>query len=179
MFEDMPDGQIPSDFLEEAPKPRITLADIFGPMRDKEGTVTLISKEINGRKVLIYEDKAARVVGSQFRNDDGEKLMRQAIIQHLKTAMELDKESDHILELRREPDNPYDRNAIGVFFEPEGVTPSFARPMGRIGFLPKELAAALAERIDSGEFKPFAKVNNLKLNRQGVLYVDAFIFEYQ
>jgi single-stranded-DNA-specific exonuclease len=44
------------------------------------------------------------------------------------------------LELRREPDNPYDSNAVGVYF---GAL--------RIGFLRKEIARRLAPKFDAGE----------------------------
>ena len=44
------------------------------------------------------------------------------------------------VELRREPDNPYDANAIGVFF---GAL--------QIGFLRKEIARRLAENFDAGQ----------------------------
>ncbi len=45
-----------------------------------------------------------------------------------------------VVELRREPDNPYDPNAIGIFF---GAL--------RIGFVRKEIARRLAPKFDAGE----------------------------
>jgi hypothetical protein len=51
------------------------------------------------------------------------------------------------LELRREPDNEHDENAIAVEVERSGA----AGGGGRLGFVPRELAAELAPRIDAGE----------------------------
>jgi hypothetical protein len=50
------------------------------------------------------------------------------------------------LELRRDPDNPHDPNAIAVH----------AQGGGQVGWVPRELAAELAPRIDAGA--PFSAV---------------------
>lgn len=69
------------------------------------------------------------VVGESFDNEDG--TSRQAILARCQ-------EGDYI-ELRRQPKNKYDKNAIGVFTE-----------LGQIGHVSRELAKGLAPIMNRG-----------------------------
>lgn len=53
--------------------------------------------------------------------------------------------ADTPLLLKREPQNPYDANAIAVYA-------CFDHEEQKIGYIPKVMAQAIAERMDAGEF---------------------------
>lgn len=75
------------------------------------------------------ENVTLKVVGVTFKNDDG--TSRRDII------LNMNKTADVWLE--REPDNQYDPNAIKVMTHD-----------GQIGYIGKDYAAILAEKIDGG-----------------------------
>ena len=50
--------------------------------------------------------------------------------------------------LRREPDNPYDTNAVAVDLTGDSGS---GKTWHHVGYIPKALAAKLAERMDGGE----------------------------
>jgi hypothetical protein len=78
------------------------------------------------------------VTGTAYANSDGEK--RRAIIRkHCRVGAEVI--------LRREPDNPYDNNAIAVFL----VVPNhLGVNKKKIGYIKEFPAISLAEKMDSG-----------------------------
>lgn len=76
----------------------------------------------------------SKVVGVTRENDDGSN--RQEIIQE-------ELKNGDMLFLNREPDNPYDRNAIAV------VTSDFEK---KIGYINSDLASRLAPLMDRGSF---------------------------
>ena len=76
----------------------------------------------------------SKVVGVTKENDDGSN--RQEIIQE-------ELKNDDMLFLNREPDNPYDRNAIAV------ITSDFDK---KIGYINSDLASSLAPLMDRGAF---------------------------
>lgn len=154
------DSQIPSDYL--------------GPMREKDGFVTLIATEINGRPANLYAEKEVRIVGTQFRNEEDLK-PRQAICQNLVRMLKLFPTKQVVLTLHREPTNQHDSNAIGIYLEGPDKPEA---PTGRVGYVPKELAAEIAETIDDGSFKPFAKVASYKKNGMGLWVISVNLFEY-
>lgn len=98
----------------------------FEPKTPKQGLNDIVDSE----KAIITS-----IAGVTYEN-------RQEICSHLY--------EDAKLSLVREPDNPHDINAIGVFYENH-----------KCGFVPKELACKLSPLIDAGQvFKAF--VTNVK-----------------
>lgn len=92
-----------------------------------------------------------KVRGVTFENEDGSS--RQDILEELYTeACDGD-----AVELRREPDNEYDENAIAVYTEDER----------QLGFLSRELAADLAPEMDDG-WEPEAAIANITQSKSGV-----------
>lgn len=76
-----------------------------------------------------------KIVGVTHSNDDGSS--RQKILKRMKeTAQKGD-----LLELRREPDNPHDKNAIAVYNK-DGE---------QLGYINRETAEEFAQYMDSGE----------------------------
>lgn len=98
------------------------------------------------RKVSVY--------GTKFPNNDGS--LRQEIISGMNASS--------IVILRREPENPYDRNAVAV--DTLG---------GQIGYLSKENAAEVAPIMDSGK-KVHATLVSIN-GSSGINYVDIFLRE--
>lgn len=90
-----------------------------------------------------------RVAGVTFKNSNGSR--RQDIIQLFVCA-------SCPLALVREPDNPYDRNAIAVYYklDKEDILYITIRefweihPDSQIGYLPREVAAEVAPLMDKG-----------------------------
>lgn len=76
-----------------------------------------------------------KVVGVTYKNDD--RTSRQAILKRMEKTT---RRGDPI-ELRREPDNPYDKYAIAVYNK-DGE---------QLGYINKETAREYAEYIDTGE----------------------------
>ena len=60
------------------------------------------------------------------------------------------------LELRRDPDNPHDPNAIAV--HPAGGGEQAGRGAAQVGWVPRELAAELAPELDAGQAVVGARV---------------------
>lgn len=83
--------------------------------------------------------KTAIVAGTFFANSDGT-ARHEIIRKHCQEGREV--------VLRREPDNPNDPNAIGVFLKIPGL---FGAKLRQIGFIKAGTAAHLAKRIDAGE----------------------------
>ena len=78
------------------------------------------------------------VVGESFDNDDGQS--RQRIIKRsARPGIQV--------HLEREPDNPYDSNAIGAYIDDQ-----------QIGYLKTDVAERLADKIDSGNYAAGASV---------------------
>lgn len=86
----------------------------------------------------IGMSKTAIVAGTYFANRDGEQ--RSDIIR------KLCKEGRRI-ELKREPDNPQDPNAIAVFLIVPGF---FGSKLKQIGYVKAGTAGHLAKKIDAG-----------------------------
>lgn len=85
------------------------------------------------------------VVGVTFENEDGE--ARQAILDHLYMAFWTEGDVARArlrVEVRHEPENPVDPNAIAVF-----AGPQFS-PLKRIGYLPGKMCAALLASQKAG-----------------------------
>lgn len=85
------------------------------------------------------ESFSTGLAGYNFPNPDG--TVRKAVIQDSKDASLFD-----CFELRRELDNPYDKNAVGIFRSackeyPEGV---------QIGYVPAHRAPIVASAMDAG-----------------------------
>ncbi len=78
-----------------------------------------------------------KVTGVTQRNADGS--LRQDIIEDLEDEWRA--RGALKLSLRREPDNPYDRNAVAVL-DQEGR---------QIGYLSRQVASTVAPRLDRGE----------------------------
>lgn len=92
-----------------------------------------------------------RVAGVTFENRDG--TSRQAFVRRIKP--------DDELSLCREPGNPFDENAIAVFWpEPDG------EPRG-LGYVPRALAAVLAPLVDDGIVLTARAVRAVKVPRRG------------
>lgn len=102
------------------------------------------------------EPKAAdpirtRVAGVTFENRDG--TPRQPFVKKAK--------KDDRLVLRREPDNLFDPNAIGVWWaDPEGQD-------HQVGYVPRALAAVLAPLVDEGATLTALTVRAQKVPRAG------------
>ena len=90
--------------------------------------------------------KLVRVVGVTHKNEDGRK--RQALLCRLYDDWYTEGMlEDIVIELRREPDNPVDPNAVGVWCaEPEECE-------GRLGFVPRDDAEVVGEAIDDGTLR--------------------------
>lgn len=81
------------------------------------------------------------VAGESFKNEDG--LSRQDIIRkHAKPGMQV--------HLQREPENPYDSNAIAAFLGDH-----------QIGYLKSEVAERHAEGLDSGQVALYAVIESV------------------
>ncbi len=52
--------------------------------------------------------------------------------------------------LKREPDNPHDPNAIGVFIEVPRLSGLLGRSLQQIGYIKADTAKSLAKRMDAG-----------------------------
>ena len=76
-----------------------------------------------------------KIVGVSFEG-------RQELIKTLK--------EDDILELRREPGNQYDKNAIAVLKEVGEWYATHVKQYKQLGYISRELAVDLAEAIDRG-----------------------------
>lgn len=81
-----------------------------------------------------------RVVGVTFSNEDGKR--RQDLLGHIYDEYWTEGREDEIkIELRHEPDNAYDSNAVGVYcIEPE-------QSKGRLGFVPADQAEFVKEAL--------------------------------
>jgi hypothetical protein len=81
------------------------------------------------------------VAGESFKNEDG--LSRQDIIRkHAKAGMQV--------HLQREPENPYDSNAIAAYLGDH-----------QIGYLKSEVAERHADGLDSGQFALYAVIESV------------------
>lgn len=81
------------------------------------------------------------VVGESFTNSDGQE--RQQIIKRFaKSGIQV--------HLEREPDNPYDPTAIAVYLADQ-----------QIGYLKRDVAERLAEKIDSGNYAAGAAIHSV------------------
>lgn len=80
---------------------------------------------------LVSTTYTLGIAGESFNNDDGSS--RQKIIKRCSQG--------DLLDLRREPDNPYDANAVAVF----------TATGKQVGYLSKDNAEWVAEVMDSGE----------------------------
>jgi hypothetical protein len=80
---------------------------------------------------------------------------RQAVI-----AAIMDEPWAHPVTLLREPDNPFDANAVKVLV-----------PGGQIGYIAASLAAEMAQRMDSGRCSYIASIADVVPNKQGKLNV--------
>lgn len=118
---------------------------------------------VNGRPA-VTAGKPFRVAGAQFPNDEPGMSSRQSIIYGLKVG--------DVLEVRREPDNPFDPNAVAFHAANEAPAPS-----GRIGFMPATMAAQLAADIDNGWFVA-AQVTKLSKTQSEVTQVSVRLIEW-
>jgi hypothetical protein len=118
---------------------------------------------VNGRPA-VTAGSPFRVAGTQFPNDEPGAPHRQAVIVALKVG--------DVLECRREPDNAFDTNAVAFYGTNEAPAAS-----GRIGFMPAQMAAELAEDIDGGWFIA-AQVTAIKPNRLDVYQVSVRLIEW-
>lgn len=86
-------------------------------------------------------DRYSKVVGDTFDNsEDGRN--RQDLIEELEAQVDnAENKTLVVLTLRREQDNPYDRNAVAVL-DPEGR---------RLGYLKAKLAESVAPLLDRGQ----------------------------
>lgn len=92
-----------------------------------------------------------RVAGVTFENRDG--TPRQPFVKRAK--------KDDRLALRREPDNPFDPNAIAVWWaDPEGLD-------HQVGYVPRALAALLAPLVDEGATLTALAIRAQKVPRAG------------
>lgn len=73
--------------------------------------------------------------------------------------------------LKREPRNPYDSNAIAVFA-------CFPNEEQKIGYIPKEIAKEMAEKMDAGEFVLVQFLEKKKERYNGVDYEQGEIREW-
>lgn len=90
---------------------------------------------IRGKQFIMY----TKVVGVSFNNTDG--VSRQKILRRL---LEIPKEPIAI-SLKREPENPVDRNAIQV------VVAVTNKGIATLGYLNRNLASMIADELDSGK----------------------------
>jgi HIRAN domain len=79
-----------------------------------------------------------KVMGTFVRDNKGRKFREERICKYIKFGSKL--------VLTREPDNPKDPNAIMVNLPVRG-----GAHMLELGYVPKELAAQIAPRMDAGE----------------------------
>lgn len=157
------DSQGLGDMAESCNPATFGLLAIAGKIRSNEGTISLTSKPVNDRPALVWDEQNIRVVGTQFDNEDGSS--RQEFLKRLSFAIADDEIPT--LELRREPTNKYDSNAIGVFYNGS-----------QVGHIPARLAVVMAEDMDSGAFKPFATVSEVKADKKGLVVINVHLFEY-
>lgn len=92
-----------------------------------------------------------RVAGVTFDNRDG--TPRQPFIRKVK--------KDDRLTLKREPENPFDPNAIAVSWE------DTAGDQHQLGYVPRALAGVLAPLVDEGAVITALAIRALKVPRAG------------
>lgn len=102
-----------------------------------EERIELFDREINSRSVNLTPEKSTSVWGTYtslagvtFTNENGNDI--QSILSNIPDGSSLD--------FIRDPNNPYDSNAIRVYYGNE-----------RIGYINRELAADVAPQIDTGK----------------------------
>lgn len=127
-----------------------------GPLKDKDGNVTLESTEVQGKPVLMFKEKSVRVVGYSHNNEDG--TSRQDFIRMIGKT--------DIVQLVREPENKFDPNAIQVLHEGN-----------KVGYLPAKLALEIASDMDNG-WSPWGQVAKIEESGQGVRRFEIWLFEY-
>ncbi|MEB3198760.1 MAG: HIRAN domain-containing protein [Candidatus Sericytochromatia bacterium] len=98
-----------------------------------------------------------------FPNVDG--TSRQALIRLLTV--------EDAVELQREPENPFDPNAIAVEWR------SLDKASGRLGYIPRGLAAALSPCLDSGTSCQAKILRRRRIPRQGVASVPIWAVRIQ
>ena len=133
-------------------------------MVDAEGGGSRMSRErIGGRLANVLREKPIRIVGCGFNNSNGDKgPERQDILKRMAAG--------DVVTLVREPENPFDANALAAHFG-EG-------PEAKIGYVPKHVAAGIAADIDGG-WTPYGLVESVQASgRSGELYANFHIFEY-
>lgn len=114
-------------------------------------------RTIAGRPALVFAVRTVRIYGSQFDNEDG--TSRQEVIKKLVQG--------DVLELRREPENRYDTNAISAWIGGE-----------QVGYISKHLAEILAPEVDAG-VPMFGLVEAKHQNILGKWNVEVYLFEYE
>lgn len=122
--------------------------------------ITLEEIQLAGRTAMVMVTPV-RVAGTRWANDEPDAPHRRAVLDGCKVG--------DVLELRREPDNGHDANAIAVY--------ATSSPPGRVGFLPAPLAAAIAGDLDDG-FSPIALITKLRQNLYNEWVVEVRMAEY-
>ncbi len=129
-FDTMTEEEILVMFFDTMTKEEI-LEGIYKHVYNK--SPDYIRDYLNKKKKFVFETK---VVGVTFAKD------AQKILSFLSKVRDRD---DYIIELKREPENTYDSNAIGVWVKKlsKGNTV-------RIGYINRHLAKILAKLLDMG-----------------------------
>lgn len=116
---------------------------------------------MNGDQIIALTSNGIRVMGVEYSNDaEGEDgRTRQSVLKEMKLG--------EVCNLVREPDNPFDKRAIAVHFSGN-----------KIGYIPKKVAALLAEELDRREFDLRGHITELGPNIYGVRQAKVRIGEY-
>lgn len=102
---------------------------------------------------LLIKEKEARVFATRLAGVSYEG--RQVYVEKMS--------KDTPLVLKREPQNPYDPNAIAVIA-------CFPMEEQKIGYIPKEIAKEMAEKMDAGEFVLVQFLEKKKEQYNGIDY---------
>ena len=139
-FLDYVDGKGPCPYTGDDPSQK------YDPLY--ELIAKKIRKAMSTTKVYIVVDRNyvmvdmvnISVMGTKFENSAGES--RQELLKELKL--------DDIIELRREPTNAHDENAVGIYFRGKNV-----------GYAPRALARLIAKDMDAYGKPVFGAVTNI------------------